>query len=83
MTNKSVLAFEDFYFKAMQFQMAQHKFQDMCVRTMKEIVKKEEQLAAENAVKAALKPFLKKPETELYKAAKIFVETYEANDLVK
>ena len=83
MTNKTEIAFEDFYSKALHFQSSKYRVQEMCVRTMKEFVKEKDRESAENAVMDALKPFFKEQELEIYRAAKVFVEAYQANDLSK
>lgn len=83
MTDKSKIAFEDFYYKSLNFQSSQHRFRDMCISTIKDVVQEKDRNSAENAVIEALKPFREEQEREIYKAAKKFVEAYEANDLNK
>ena len=83
MTENSEKVFYDFYSKALHFQSSQYRVQEMFVKTMKEFVKEKEREAAEKAVMEALKPFRAEQELEIYKLAKKFVETYEANDLAK
>ena len=55
----------------------------MCISTIKDVVQEKDLNSAENAVMEALKPFREEQEREIYKAAKKFVEAYEANDLNK
>ena len=81
MTDKTEKAFEEFYYLALSYRNADYKFRDMYSKSINEIVGKDNIDAAQNAVKEALKPFVAKRELEIYKAAKNFVETYEANDL--
>ncbi len=83
MTENSERAFQDFYSKTLSFKVSQGRFEDACIRTMKDAFGEKDCESAERAVWKALEPFRRKYELEIYKAAKKFVETYEANDLVK
>ena len=83
MTETSEKVFEDFFSKALSFQGSQYRFREACIRAMKEFVKEKDRNTAENAVMEAVKPFREEQELEIYKAAKKFVEMYEANDLAK
>ncbi|MBR0289297.1 MAG: hypothetical protein IJQ82_09990 [Selenomonadaceae bacterium] len=83
MTDKTENALNDLYSNVMDYKGAQYRIRDMCTATLKTIVKEKDRKSAENAVMEALKPFREEQEREIYKAAKKFVEAYEANDLVK
>ncbi len=83
MTEKTARAFNDLYSKALDFKNAEYRIRDMCNENMKRIFQEKYREPAENAVWEALKPFRAEQELEVYKAAKIFVEAYEANEPIK
>ena len=83
MTENTERAFQDFYSKSLNFRISQGRFEDACTRTMKEAFGEKDCKSAERAVWEALEPFRRKYELEIYKAAKKFVEAYEADDLLK
>ena len=83
MTDKSEQAFNDLYYEVAHLKSAQYRIQDVHSRITNDIVKENDREYAKKAVTAALDPFFKKYESSIYKAAKKFVEAYEANDLVK